>query len=365
MILPSHANPAEATINHASRRYLLNLAFVLTAVVLTAGLASCRRQQKLQWGRPINAVCLSPDGKLLASGGRDQKISVWDVALHRGELRCWSPTAKPSRIWFSVRMGVHLLLLARFPPRSRCGIASHSSRRRVSGSTPRRLRQIAYSPDGKVLAAASGNRITLLDPATGENLRMLEGPRDLATSVAFSPDGCLVASGSFDTKVRIWDVTSGKNIAVLDGDCAIDAVAFATDARTLASGDEKGMITFWDVRGASKIATVSAQRGEQPYQLPGVCRWQISVWRRRQLYQTLGLCDATGATRVTRSYDGRIVLVVPIRRAKTGVGELRRESHAVGHCYRYGDSDLLRQRRAEVVPGRRGPLAERVGSHLR
>src|SRR5262249_20565565 len=57
----------------------------------------------------------------------------------------------------------------------------------------------AYSPDGKVLAAASADRtVSLFDAATGKRIRQLHGHQSEVTSVACSPDGHTLASGSAD-----------------------------------------------------------------------------------------------------------------------------------------------------------------------
>jgi WD40 repeat protein len=147
---------------------------------------------------------------------------------------------------------------------------------------------IAYSPDGKVLAAGGAdNRIRLLDAATGKELRRLAGhqPRtfnpmrdkkgafDLlvgsvgegnVTSLAFSPDGKTLASGGWDDTVRLWDVTTGKELRRLFAHQALVArVAFSGDGKVLASrGGLDGVLRLWDpgtgaqlhaVQGLSKV----------------------------------------------------------------------------------------------------------------
>ena len=81
-----------------------------------------------------------------------------------------------------------------------------------------KISDIAYSPDGTRLAAASRIGIWLYDAETGEALNLLIGHTDGVESVAFSPDGQTIASGgSYDDTVRLWDAETGENIKTLTG----------------------------------------------------------------------------------------------------------------------------------------------------
>ena len=63
---------------------------------------------------------------------------------------------------------------------------------------------MAFSPDGRTLAAANGDIVQLWDVATGQATATLFGHTEHVWSVAFSPDGRTLASGSMDKTVRLW-----------------------------------------------------------------------------------------------------------------------------------------------------------------
>jgi WD40 repeat protein len=69
------------------------------------------------------------------------------------------------------------------------------------------FRTIAFSPDGKLLAAGGTWTVPVWDTATGKLLRTLEGHRGRVTSLAFSADGRRLASASEDSTVLVWDVS--------------------------------------------------------------------------------------------------------------------------------------------------------------
>ena len=125
------------------------------------------------------------------------------------------------------------------------------------------INELAYSPDGKLLAVASSIGVWLYDAQTYQERAVLTGHTDGVLSVAFSPDGQTLASGSRDDTVRLWDVATGTLQQTLTHTGSVPSVAFSPDGRTLASGVDgwTGTIYLWDVATGKLQDTLPSHKG--------------------------------------------------------------------------------------------------------
>jgi WD40 repeat protein len=112
------------------------------------------------------------------------------------------------------------------------------------------VRTVAFSPDGKLLASGStDNSIRVWDVDSHVEKAVLKNHSETVSSVAFSPDGKYLASGSYDSSITLWDVASLREIATLGkGTNSSPAyrIAFSPDGRTLAASGSSGA-NFWNV----------------------------------------------------------------------------------------------------------------------
>jgi WD40 repeat protein len=139
--------------------------------------------------------------------------------------------------WFIILAGAILSYGAPVPapppPKERATLKGHKDS----------IDSLSFSPDGKILASASGDKtIKLWDVVKGKEIATLKGHRDSVRSIVFSPDGKMLVSGGMDRCLRIWDVAAKKEIELLTDRLGItDTLVFHRDGKTLYSG------LFWDI----------------------------------------------------------------------------------------------------------------------
>lgn len=164
----------------------------------------------------ITAMVFSPDGHTLAVGGHSSKVRLWDVATH-------TPIGDALTNW---------------------------------------AEPIAFNPDGRTLItndASSSKGLRVWNVMTHMPIADLQPDRsdgsDHFASMAMSRDGLILATGSYDGKVRFWDINTRQQLGdPLTGPTeSVSAMAFRPDRRTLITGGPHGTVRLWDVNTRRQI----------------------------------------------------------------------------------------------------------------
>ena len=116
------------------------------------------------------------------------------------------------------------------------------------------VREIAYSPDGKLIAAAGALGIWLYDAESLAKFGIIPGRPE---TIAFNPNGDTLASGSWSERtVHLWDVNTQRKVGVLlfPGRRGVTALTHTLDGTTLAAGYGNGDIALWDTETQTKTA---------------------------------------------------------------------------------------------------------------
>lgn len=237
----------------------------------------------------LEAIALSPDGKILASGSSEKKIRLWNLAAGQAD----QPLGDHSSTVIDLAFSADATLLAstglqekvrfwdmttrrEFFPQGQPKTESSRNTPQQKGAGPAEKMVDAisklgealsktnfgtpvFSPDGQKMATLENRTgIAIRDVKTWQPVHQLAGHQTEVYTVAFSPDGKLLASGSDDGLTKLWDVATGKELRVLSPHRAsVRSLAFSPDGLILATGSNDTTIRLWDVATGNLRRTLS------------------------------------------------------------------------------------------------------------
>jgi WD40 repeat protein len=217
----------------------------------------------------LEAIAISPDGKILASGAADNTVKLWDVSTG-AELRTLSGhTGAVSAVQFS-RDGQKLLSASEDQLIKVWDAATGKELMTLRGANGP-MPALALSPDGKQVIAWAIHRrppqntelpeIQRFDLETAK-AHSVSSPHERAVScLAFSVDGELAAMGDRNGSVRLWNLAKDERVG---GDIAahktIGDLIFTPDKKFLLTGGGQGEIKIWDLSKREAVRTVQGHK---------------------------------------------------------------------------------------------------------
>ncbi|HEV8542004.1 MAG TPA: DUF1549 domain-containing protein [Verrucomicrobiae bacterium] len=214
---------------------------------------------------PVMALALSPDAKRLAVG-RANELIVYDLVstnfpvLHKTKAHAdvvrslaWSPDGK----WLASGAFRELTLW---------DAETLSLKRNVSTNLIGRVDSLRFTPHGGALVAADGETaengwVRVFSIQTGAEISAWQTDSDTLYDVAISPDGGLLATASGDKLVKLWEIVSQKEIGQIEAHLgAIWGAAFNTNATELVTVGSDKQLKIWDVKSRESVVTIGGRK---------------------------------------------------------------------------------------------------------
>ena len=218
-------------------------------------------EQLIAHGGYANTTVFSPDGRFLAGGGA--RLAVWELGLSGARKIARLPIAGVQALAFSPDSKSLAVTFERSGTVILWDMVEGRQRATLPGPGPSNL-SIAFSPDGRYLAAGANGRIAsfaVWNLATGQRTLRICGDFGAIRSVAFSRDSTSIATtGAYEHYVRLWDVRSGRLLRAIAGHAmGTNSIAFSPNGAILATVGNDGMSRLWSTATGELLTTLDGQ----------------------------------------------------------------------------------------------------------
>lgn len=193
----------------------------------------------------IRRLAFTPDGKHLVSGGFDGYVRVWDLASHRevrgfkveaGTVYGLSLSPDGKLLATAGRDGLRVWDMATGNELPREGMNKHS------------CVAVTFAPDGKLVASGDGESVKLWEVATGKEVQAIKGFKGELSQLVFSNDGKILYTASYDHMVRMWETRTGKLVHEIEAHTGwVWGLALSADEKTLATCSVDTKLLCWDL----------------------------------------------------------------------------------------------------------------------
>jgi WD40 repeat protein len=202
---------------------------------------------------PVHCLAYAPNGAHLASGGQDGIVRIWHLASGRVVRELAGLRHESVGALAFTPDGKRLVFGHRATPREIVAWDWHN--RIIVGSSleedARGICALAHAPDRPIVLAATldGGLLAWDVPAEGRGLRPAPRPlsavRQAILSLAISPDGRTVAAATGERNLLLFDAHIRMQRAIYRGNGSLMTVTWSPDGKYLATGERSGVVGIW------------------------------------------------------------------------------------------------------------------------